>query len=187
MLLKHRLYFTALISMAIWCLLAWNHFNGAVPGHHFLARPDMPFISNWWGALVIPALTWFLLFRIDARITAGNHGQRSATLPTNVTYAFITALIFGATLASFFTVGLEDFCAYMMYLLFVFALFRPVHRAECLLGFVLGMTYTFGAVLPLFVGCVLTLICMLLHLGVRPVFLFLKSRLWKSTATNVAN
>ncbi|HEY2092410.1 MAG TPA: hypothetical protein VGJ81_11010 [Thermoanaerobaculia bacterium] len=30
--------------------------HGGVPVHPILRRADMPGISNWWGALIIPAL-----------------------------------------------------------------------------------------------------------------------------------
>ena len=51
------------------------------------------------------------------------------------------------------------------------ALMLPVYRAECVLGFVLGMTFTFGAILPTVVASVIAAFSALVHLCVRPVFM----------------
>jgi Na+-transporting NADH:ubiquinone oxidoreductase subunit NqrB len=45
--------------------------------------------------------------------------------------------------------------------------FFPIYRAECLLGFVLVMTYTFGAILPTGIGSFLILIGMWIYLFLR--------------------
>ena len=65
---KTRLYSTVLVTVAIWALLAWDHFHGGVPSHHILAREDLPEISNWWGGVLLPLLTWFLLYRVEKRL-----------------------------------------------------------------------------------------------------------------------
>ncbi len=174
MFLTTRLYFTAFVSLAIWSLLAWNYYHGGVPGHHVLARKDLPEISNWWGSLVLPALTWFLLFRMQKRLQKSNGQGYLAKLPAKVVYAFTAALLFGATLAVFFNLGYENLLGYILNGLFLLALFLPVYRAECLLGFVLGMTYTFGAVLPTAVGSVLVVISIVLYQLLRPAFLIIR-------------
>ncbi len=182
---KTRLYFTAIVTLAIWSLLLWNHFHGGVPSHHVLAREDLPLISNWWGGLVLPVLTWFLLFRIHQRIQKSYREGRLKKLPVAVVYAFLAALLFGATLAVFFTLGYQDIPGYMLIGIFLVALFRPVYRAECLLGFVIGMTYTFGAVLPTLVGAVLLGICLAIYKGLRPVFLFCSKFIVSMFSNNV--
>ena len=63
-----RLRFTITVAIAIGSLLVWQHSQGGVPSHSFLARNDMPLISNWWGALILPVLTWFLTGRMGQRI-----------------------------------------------------------------------------------------------------------------------
>ncbi len=168
MSLTIRLYFTAFVAIAIWTLLGWSYYHGGVPGHHMLAREDLPLISNGWGALVLPALTLFLLFRMNKRIQKCNSELTVEELPVSVVYAFLIALIFGASLAAFFTFGYKDIPGYMLIGIFILALFRPLYRAECLLGFVLGMTYTFGAVLPTAVGAVLLVLCVLVYQLLRP-------------------
>jgi len=60
-----------------------------------------------------------------------------------------------------------------MYGLFILALFFPIYRAECFLGFVIGMTFTFGAVLPTGVGIIIALIGALLYLYVRTGIIFI--------------
>ena len=51
------------------------------------------------------------------------------------------------------------------------ALLLPVYRAECVLGFVLGMTFTFGAILPTMVASVIAVFSALVQLCVRPVLM----------------
>jgi hypothetical protein len=50
---------------------------------------------------------------------------------------------------------------------FVIALFYPVYRAECVLGFVIGMTFFLGAVLPMIAALVFAGIGAALYLGIR--------------------
>ena len=166
---NHRLFFTIIVSIAIWSLLAWYYFHGGVPAHHLLARADLPKISNWWGGLVLPLLTWWLLYRVDRRIMRDSHGKSSEPqLRTSAVYGFMGGLLFGILLSAFFSWGHSDLPVYLLYALFVVALFFPVYRAECFLGFVLGMTYTFGAVLPTLIGSVLLLIGLVLFNIIRP-------------------
>jgi hypothetical protein len=182
---KFRLYFTGIVTIVIWTLLAWNHFHGGVPSHNILAREDLPAISNWWGGLLLPLLTWFLLYRIQKRIMRDNvEALKKSKLPVNILYGFTDALLFGILLAAFFTFGYSHICGYMVNGLFLHALFFPVYRAECLLGFVLGMTFTFGAVLPTGVGSILVVIGVVLYKYVRPVILYVSSRFMRIVSSN---
>jgi hypothetical protein len=78
----------------------------------------------------------------------------------------------------FFTLGNEGMSGYLLMSVLLISLFFPVYRAECLLGFVIGMTYTFGAILPTGIGSILAaigfLIYNLIRLGLLFVFHFLK-------------
>ncbi len=65
---KTGLVLVAAVSVGIWVLLVWQHFHGGVPSHSFMARKDMPSISNWWGALLLPLLTSFTLNRLKKRL-----------------------------------------------------------------------------------------------------------------------
>jgi len=169
---KPRLYFTALVSVAIWSLLTWNYYHGGVPSHSIMAREDMPSISNWWGAVLLPLLTWFLLHRIQRRLNSGkDESIKLTTIPSEVVYGFAGALLFGIALSTFYTLGSKDIPGYMVNGIFVIAFFFPIYRAECLLGFVLGMTFTFGAVLPTGIGSIFALIGAVLFLFVRSLLL----------------
>lgn len=147
-----RLVLTAAAGVAMACMLAWEYFNGGVVSHHFLARSDMPSISNWWGLVVIPALAWTLLGRI---------GERNA-IP-----GFAGAFLFGAVLSTFFATGHQEWCGHMVMALPVLALFFAIYRAECILGFVIGMTFVFGPVLPLLAATVFAAMGFIVFNGVR--------------------
>lgn len=185
MFFKTRLYFTGIVTIAICSLLAWNHYHGGVPSHHILAREDLPAISNWWGSLLLPLLTWFLLYRIQKRIIHNNDEKSQVSkFSINMFYGFAGALFFGILLSAFFTFGYSDIPGYMLKGLFLLALFFPIYRAECILGFVIGMTFTFGAVLPTGVGSILALIGVVLFLCVRPAILYATSRLAHLVSSN---
>ena len=177
MFFKVRLYFTVIVTIAIWSLLAWNHYHGGVPSHHILAREDLPEISNWWGGLLLPLLTWFLLYRIYQRLIRNNiETSKVSKFFVKILYGFAGALFFGIMLSAFFIYGNSDIPGYMLQGLLLLALFFPIYRAECILGFVIGMTFTFGAVLPTGIGSILALIGAVLYLYVRPAILYVISR-----------
>jgi hypothetical protein len=170
--LKNRLYLTALVTMAILSLLIWNYFHGGVPSHHVLQRKDLPEISNWWGGILLPILTWFLLYRIQKRINK-NENELISNKSTSAIYGFIGALLFGILLSTFFTLGNTEMPFYMLVGLLPLALFYPIFRSECLLGFVIGMTFTFGAVLPTGIGTILAILGAIVYLAIRPLLLFI--------------
>ena len=173
---KTRLYITGIVTIGIWSLLAWSYYHGGVPSHHILHREDLPAISNWWGGFLLPLLTWFLLYRIQKRLIRDNvENSKPSMRLENVLYGFIGALFFGILLSVFFTFGYSDISGYFLIGLLLIALFFPIYRAECLLGFVIGMTFTFGVVLPTAVGSLLALIGAVLYLYVRPGILYVVS------------
>ena len=172
-----RLYITVIVTLFIWTLLLWNYYHDGVPSHHILANKELPAISNWWGGILLPLLTWFLLYRIQIRIGFQNKGN--SIFDRNLKrafYGFAFSLLFGILLSAFFTLGYPDICAFMFLLLFPVGLIFPIYRAECLLGFVIGMTFTFGAVLPTVIGSLWVLVGALLYLYLRAGVLFVFSR-----------
>ena len=182
---KTSIYFTGIVTIAIWSLLAWNHYHGGVPSHHILHREDLPAISNWWGGLLLPLLTWFLLYRIQKRLMRGNvEKSKVSKRPANILYGFTGALFFGILLSVFFTFGYSNISGYMVTVLFLLALFFPIYLPECILGFVIGMTFTFGAVLPTAVGSILALVGALLYQYVRPVILYIASGFVRMVSSN---
>lgn len=174
---KVQLCFTAIVVIAIFTLLFWNYFHEGVPSHHILNDESLPEISNWWGGLLLPLLVWFLFYTLKKRVVGIKDENRSVQkFPINIIYAFICALILGVLLSVFFTLGYANFPAYIILIILVSGLFFPIYRAEYLLGFVIGMTFTFGAVLPTGVGFILALIGAFLYLCIRPIILYVISR-----------
>lgn len=156
-----RIAITLVATLAIGALLGWQALHGGVPAHHVLHRADMPAISNWWGALVIPLLTWFLLGRTKPRAT---------TRPKLVLFSFAAGALVGAAQAITFFTGHEAITSNIVLSLFVLALFVPIYRAECVLGFILAMTVPFGAVLPTIFATVMAMAGIVLYRGTRFVF-----------------
>jgi hypothetical protein len=171
-----RITATAVIAAADLALLLWQHSHGGVPNFHFFDRADMPAISNWWGGLLLPFMTWFLIGRTQRRIASqGEASKRYAVI------AFLCALLFGVLLTVFFTIGADQISNAMFLSLFPLALFLPIYRAECLLGLILGMAYTFGGVLPSIVGSVAAIITMVIYRYVRGGLLRIGSLLFGAT------
>lgn len=165
---KASLYFMVFVTIAMWSLLAWDYYHGGVPKHHILHREDLPAISNWWGALIIPLLTWLLLLRIKKRLVRDSVDRKDTQ---NVIYRFFSALFFGILLSVLFSLGYTDALGYLFIGVLLIALLFPIYMAECLLGFVIGMTFTFGAVLPTVFALILALVSAVLYLYVRPQLL----------------
>ncbi|MFN0014770.1 MAG: hypothetical protein ACKVU2_09510 [Saprospiraceae bacterium] len=159
--------------LLVWAHLAWDYSHDGVPAHYFLHRKDMPSISNWWGSLLVPLLTWGLLYRLHHRL------EKNQASAQTMGYGFFGALFFGIALSYFFSIGSEA-PGVMVMGLFILALFVPIYREEYLLGFVLGMAFTFGGVLPVVVGLVLALMFAFLYILVRGEILFLYSKITAS-------
>ena len=97
MFYKTRLYVTAIVTIAIWTLLAWNYYHGGVPSHHILAKKDLPSISNWWGGLLLPLLTWWLLYRIQKRVVDNKNAYSDMQQP-QVIYGFVGVKLLGLSI-----------------------------------------------------------------------------------------
>jgi hypothetical protein len=145
-------------------LLGWQHLHGGVPAHHLLADPGLPVVSNWWGLLTLPLLAWILLGRVERRRKAQPHAAHGDFA------AFTGALVFGAVLSLLFTAGQSTATENMVQGLALLALFYPIHRAACVLGFVVGMTWTFGAVLPMIAAAIFAAAGAAIYYGVRFIY-----------------
>lgn len=170
---KNRFFFTGILTLLIGSWLVWDYYHGGVPVHHLLHRGDLPGFSNWWGALLLPVLSWFLLYRIQKR-ESNKIGSQDCS---HVVFGFLGALLTGVLFSILFSFGFEDVLGYIMLALFSIGLFLPTYRSEYLLGFILGITYVFGSVLPAIIGSVLALAGLLMHEVIRPVGLFLGSKI----------
>lgn len=181
---RWRPYFIAFVLLAELAHLAWEYFNGGVRSHHILNRADLPEISNAWGVLLLPALAWFLTGRIQKRIARRSKGGAAASkLPMSVVAGFVGALLFGIVLSASFTYDYENVASVMFRGMFLLALLLPVYRAECVLGFVLGMTFTFGAVLPTAIGSIFAALSAVVHLLVRPLLVRVWTRLRRTRSS----
>lgn len=161
--LRSRLVLT-LCGLAAEALhLGWEHRHGVVQAHHLLDDPSLPAISNWWGLLVVPLLVWFTLGRIQRRaatlVQAGSR-ERFATL---VRLRFVLALAWGGALALAYAHG-HPLVGALFLGTFAIAPVVQGYRAEYLLGFALGMTFTFGAAFPVLAACVVALFAWLTRL-----------------------
>jgi hypothetical protein len=139
--------------------LGWEYSHGGVMRHHLLQRSDWPAISNWWGLVALPVLAWLLIGRMQARGDSQSH----AFLVQPIALRLLAALLYGAGFATSFAFGFEAVTSTMFFGLFALAVTLPIFRAEYVLGFVLGMTLIFGAVLPTIVACVFALLSWVLH------------------------
>lgn len=162
-----RWYFTGFVTITIWALLVGQYFNDGVPSHHLLQRADMPAISNWWGGILLPALTWFLLGRIHQRIINSPNNNNEQKYPRAIIIGFTAALIYGTVFSASFAYGFSAVTSILFPWVLVLSLFFKIYREECILGVILSMSFVFGAVLPtvfaLVVGVVSALIYHLVH------------------------
>ena len=143
--------------------LGWEYTHGGVPAHHLLNNPQLPAISNWWGLLVAPLLVWFLVGRIQRRaatlVQAGSRERFRALAQARFAIAFLWA----GLLALAFTFG-HPAVPWIFFGAFAAALLAGAWRAEYVLGFALGMSFTFGAVLPVLVATTLAACSFAVHL-----------------------
>ena len=128
--------------------VGFEYVNGGVKTHHFLARGDLPGFSNWLGLLVLPLLGLVLA----VRATSVHGGQASGILPPTLAAGAAGSLAYGAAMATAFHFGLEQVTFALFLGLFLCAIARPVYRVEYIFGFVVGMTVTFGSVIPLVIA-----------------------------------
>lgn len=149
----------ALVFVA--ALLAHEYVNGGVRSHYLMDRPDLPALSNWLGLVVLPVLGWALGVRL--RKCAGVAGR--AAVPTGVWVGLVGALVYGAALATAFTLGSQSVTLGLFLALFVVAAALPIYRIECIFGFVVGMALTFGAVLPTLIAALFALVSAALRFG----------------------
>jgi hypothetical protein len=170
---KNRIVFTVVLTVLVLAWLIWDYYHGGVPVHHLLHRDDLPGFSNWWGVLLLPVLSWFLLYRIQKR---DKLKEKERNNKSTAFYGFIGALFTGIFFSILFSYGFENVLGYFMLVLLSIGLFLPTYRSEYLLGFILGMTYIFGSVLSTIIGSVLALAGLLMHEVIRPIGLFLGSR-----------
>ncbi|MEO6279968.1 hypothetical protein [Roseateles sp.] len=143
-----RLILVSLALLAEACHLGWEALHGGIVSHHLMQSDALPGLSNAWGVLIVPALAAWAAGRLLRPGVAARNW-----LP--VTLGFALPLLLGAALSLAFQLKLQALTEAIFFGLLLLALLVPAHRPESLLGFVLGMSWTFGAVIPTLVGGVI--------------------------------
>lgn len=138
--------------LAVVAQLGWEHTHGGIQRHHLLNDRSLPAISNAWGLVVLPLLGALAGWVVTRRVQG-----RPGALPPAVA-GCLGALVAGAALSMAFVTGGEPAATNVMLGILAASVVLPVYRAEYLFGFVLGMTFVFGPVLPAIVACVPMLI-----------------------------
>ncbi|MGH8853395.1 MAG: hypothetical protein ACREWI_03845 [Telluria sp.] len=161
--LQSRFVFSACALAAETLHLGWEYTHGGVVAHHLLANPELPSISNWWGLLVVPLLVWFLVARIQNRAATLVQAGSRERFHRLVLIRFTVALLWGAALTLAFTLG-HPAVSFIFFGAFAAGLVVHAYRAEYVLGFALGMTFTFGAVLPVLVAAIVAGCSFAVHL-----------------------
>lgn len=159
--LRLRILITTIITLLVWGHIAWDHFHGGIPTHYILHDDNLPGIPNWLGAIVLPFFTWFLLYRIHIRIDLPDIPVVSESI-RKVFLRFIAAFLVSVSIAIFFTLEI-DVIDYIMGGIFILAFFFPLYKSEYLLGWVLGSTFTFGAIIPIGFGSIFALILFIFY------------------------
>lgn len=174
--LKRRLLFTLVVFFLVLSHVIWDYYHDGVPTHYLLQRADLPGISNWWGILTLPLVTFLLLSWIYRNQKDGADSTKISRSPVK---SFLWALIFGIVLSVLFTMG-TPIPGYMMLGAIALSFFLPLYRPEYLLGLILGMSYTFGANLSILVALILLLIFLFSYRVIRKSILHLNSKFNKT-------
>ena len=177
-----RIIITLVVSLLIVGMVVWEHFHGGVPSHHILQQKDLPEISNWWGGLLLPILTWILTGRVQTRIEKQvAQNQKLDNLTISTIGFFSTGLLLAILIVISFLNNYEPFLDNVPYIFLLLGLIVPIYYAEFILGFILGMAYTFGAILPTVFILILAGIGCLIYRYLRPLILKLTHTLTKIT------
>lgn len=172
--LRLRILITTIVTLLVWGHIAWDHFHGGIPTHYLLHDDNLPGIPNWLGGIILPFFTWFLLYRIHARIDWPDIPVASESF-RDVLFRFIAAFLVSVSIAIFFTMEI-DIIDYIMGGIFLLAFFFPLYKSEYLLGWVLGSSFTFGAMIPIGFGSIFVLVLFLLYKIPRTILNYLQSK-----------
>lgn len=166
-----RIILTLIVTLLIWGHVIWDHFHGGIPTHYLFHNKDMPGIPNWIGALILPFFTWFLLYRIQKRTDKTD----STGSLKKVFFRFLAAAAVAVGISVCFTMGIE-IPSFVLLSILGLGLFFPLYNSEYLLGWVLGSSFTFGAVIPMGFGSLFALVCFLLFLLGRFIWKLLQPK-----------
>ncbi|MEP3210415.1 MAG: hypothetical protein ABJN95_14540 [Maribacter sp.] len=167
-----RVGITAVVTLMVWAHIGWDYFHEGIPTHYLLHDKDLPGIPNWLGGLVLPFFTWFLLYRIHKRIDESKSSSESLQL---VILRFLLAMGVAIALSVFYTLDIS-LIDYIMPTIFILAFIFPLYKSEYLLGWVLGSSFTFGAIIPIGFGSLFALVFFMFYRVPRGVFNYFKLR-----------
>ena len=125
----------------------------------------------------MPVLTWFLLSRMEKRFDKhSSQTQQTNNFLRKVFGLFLTGLIFGILLSIAFTKEYKPFLDNVLYILIALGFIIPIYNSEFILGFILGMTFTFGAIIPTVFILIMAVIGMVMYKFIRPLILRVMAR-----------
>ncbi len=162
------------ITLLILSVLTWDFFHGGVPSHHLLANENLPEISNWWGVITLPFVSFFLLTRMKKRISGEATYQNLKKL---FLFPFLFSLLYAILLAVSFSTGNTEISSLLFKSIPLIALFFPIYYAEYVLGFIIGLTYTFGGVLPIIIGGVMAIFSYVVYNYLRALILLIWAKI----------
>ncbi|UJH67741.1 hypothetical protein [Allomuricauda sp. SCSIO 65647] len=145
-----RFLITVCVTLLVWGHVLWDHFHGGIPVHYLFMDKNMPPFPNWLGGIILPFFTWIALYRIHKRVDAPD-SKNTLRLAVG---RFLAALLVAASISVCFENGIE-IPNYILYSIFVLAFIFPLYKSEYVLGWVLGSSYSFGAMIPMLFGIVL--------------------------------
>ena len=167
-----RILIVGIVTILIFGLLLWEHFHGGVPRHHILHRKDLPEISNWWGGLLLPVLTWVLLGKIEKRLNKQDSLiQQAKDQNVKILGLFFLGLVLGILIAVSFTNDYKLLLDNILYIFLILSFVFTIYYSEFILGFILGMTYTFGVILPTIFILIIAALGFLISRFIRPLIL----------------
>lgn len=151
--------------------LAWQATHGGVVSHHLLDQRDLPAFSNWWGIVIFPWIGGFTAWSVRRRAAVKADAVNGAIA------AAFCALLAGVALSAAFIAD-EGGNAPLFVLLAALAsgFIWPTYRGEYVFGFVVGMSFTFGLVLPAIIALIAAAISAAFYFLVRPVFVWALGR-----------
>jgi hypothetical protein len=177
-ILKNKYTFIIVVTILIGLHLLWEYYSyGHVITHYLLADDNLPGISNYWELLTIPFISWAVLTFLQRELKKAETVRPLAY--RSIAKGFLSALLFGLSAALMWEFDMENILQFYILLPVLLALFFPVYRPEYFLGFLLGMTFTFGGVLPVAFGGILALLSFLVHKVIR------RAAIWAFNKLNI--
>lgn len=161
-----RILLCLLSTIYIFVYLIFEHFTTGVQGHYPFHDDSLPFISNWWGIIVVPLVTFCLTTLLTKHYGELYPRQVWIHLAGGGLYAAINAVLF-------FSGNVELLSALVLPSVVILALFFPIYRPDYVLGYYIVSTVGFGSVIPLIGSVVFAVIGFIIYKFIRPAPVYL--------------